>query len=124
MTAMGRKVNLDRRFVRARDAAMSEERVKPANCRTMAEVRQGVDWLDEQIVALIAERFRYMDAAARIKPDRAAVRDEWRKADVIGKIAMAADREGAPVDRLSDLYEALVESSIAYEFTRFDQRRA
>ena len=42
----------------------------------MAEVRHGVDRLDEDIVRLLGERFRYMDAAARIKPDRAAVRDE------------------------------------------------
>ncbi|HEX8583476.1 MAG TPA: chorismate mutase, partial [Allosphingosinicella sp.] len=52
---------------------MTRDRVKPADCRTMAEVRAGVDALDAKIVALIAERFGYMDAAARIKPERAAV---------------------------------------------------
>ena len=34
----------------------------------MVDVRAGVDALDRQIVALIGERFRFMDAAARIKP--------------------------------------------------------
>jgi isochorismate pyruvate lyase len=37
----------------------------------MMEVRHGVDRLDEEIVALLAERFRYMGAAARIKPSGA-----------------------------------------------------
>jgi len=74
-------------------------------------------------VTLLAERFRYMDAAARIKPDREAVRDEWRKADVLEKVRAAAAGAGAPVDRIADLYERLVEASIAYEFERFDQTR-
>jgi chorismate mutase len=53
----------------------------------MAEVRHGVDRLDEEIVRLIGERFRYMDAAARIKPERGAVRDEGRKAQVLANVA-------------------------------------
>ncbi|MFQ3665851.1 MAG: chorismate mutase, partial [Sphingomonadaceae bacterium] len=36
----------------------------------MAEVRLGVDAIDRALVALLAERFRFMDAAARIKQDR------------------------------------------------------
>lgn len=101
---------------------MTEERVKPASCATMAEVRHGVDSLDREIAALLAERFRYMEAAARIKPDREAVRDEWRKADVIAKVRAAAAREGGPADRIALLYDALIENSIAYEFERYDER--
>lgn len=100
---------------------MSEKRVKPADCGTMREVRQGVDRLDEEIVALLGERFRYMEAAARIKPSRDAVRDEARKAEVIGNVRALAPREGAPADIVADLYERLVEASIAYEFERFDE---
>jgi isochorismate pyruvate lyase len=100
-----------------------DERVKPADCATMAEVRAGVDALDERIVALIGERFRYMDAAARIKPDREAVRDEWRKADVLAKVARHAEAAGVPADVAAELYERLIEASIAYEFERFDATR-
>ena len=42
----------------------------------MAEVRAGIDALDLEIVDLLAVRFRFMTAAARIKADRDAVRDE------------------------------------------------
>jgi isochorismate pyruvate lyase len=86
----------------------------------MEEVRCGVDRLDEQIVALLAERFRYMEAAARIKPRRALVRDEWRKADVLAKVRGRAEEEGAPADCVARLYETLIEASIEYEFGRFD----
>jgi isochorismate pyruvate lyase len=88
----------------------------------MAEVRQGVDVLDREIVALIGERFRYMAAAARIKPAREAVRDEARKAQVLANVAAHAAGVGVPAEAAAELYERLVEASIAYEFDRFDER--
>lgn len=95
----------------------------PENCTTMTEVRAGVDEVDRQIVALIARRFGYMDAAARIKPERSAVRDEARKADVLAKVDAAAG--AAKIDRtlLARLYEDLIETSIAYELEVFDRTR-
>jgi isochorismate pyruvate lyase len=94
--------------------------IAPADCTTMTEVRAGVDAVDRQIVALFATRFGYMDAAARIKPTRDAVRDEWRKADVKAKVDAAA--AAAAVDRalVSRLYEDLIETSIAHELVRWD----
>ena len=95
----------------------------PEQCTTMAEVRSGVDDVDRRIVALIARRFGYMDAAARIKPDRAAVRDEWRKADVKAKVDVAAVEAGIDRMLMSRLYEDLIETSIAHEFNEFDRTR-
>ena len=102
---------------------MSTERTPPQACATMAEVRHCVDRLDEEIVRLIGERFRYMDAAARIKPDRAAVRDEGRKAQVLANVARLAGEHGVPPEAAAELYDNLVEASIAYEFRRFDSTR-
>jgi isochorismate pyruvate lyase len=99
------------------------DRVKPADCATMAEVRHGVDGLDAEIVERLAERFRYMEAAARIKPGRDAVRDEGRKADVLAKVRTRAAAAGAPVERTTEVYETLIEASIAYELERFDAIR-
>ena len=100
------------------------DRAKPADCRDMAEVRAGVDALDEAIVELLGERFRYMDAAARIKPERGVVRDERRKADVLAKVARQAAAAGVPAETAAALYERLIEDSIAYELDRFDALRA
>ena len=95
----------------------------PANCSTMSEVRSGVDDVDRRIVALIARRFGYMDAAARIKPDRAAVRDEWRKADVLAKVDISGQSLGVDRELIARLYEDLIETSIAHEFQQFDRTR-
>ena len=93
----------------------------PADCTTMAEVRQGVDDVDRRIVELLARRFGYLDAAARIKPEREAVRDEWRKADVLAKVEAAATARGVDRELVARLYEDLIETSIAHELERWDR---
>lgn len=94
------------------------------DCVTMAEVRAGVDQVDRELVALLARRFAYMDAAARIKPDRTAVRDEARKAQVVANVRVAARDAGLPEAALAALWDGLVEASIAYEFDRYDALRS
>jgi len=89
----------------------------------MAEVRAGVDDVDRQVVALLQRRFGYMDAAARIKPDRSAVRDEWRKADVLAKVDKSAAELGVDRRLMARIYEDLIETSIAHEFEEYDRLR-
>jgi isochorismate pyruvate lyase len=82
--------------------------VKPAaECQTMVEVREGVDAIDRALVDLLGQRFGYMDAAARIKPTRDAVRDEGRKAQVIANAAAAARAAGLPDGLAEQLWETL-----------------
>jgi isochorismate pyruvate lyase len=92
------------------------------DCTNMAEVRAGVDQVDRELIALLRRRFDYMDAAARIKPERGAVRDEARKAQVIANAREAASAAGLPAGAVADLWDDLVEASIAYELTAFDRR--
>lgn len=95
----------------------------PEDCTTMSEVRAGVDALDAELVALLATRFGYMRAAARIKPNRDAVRDEARKASVIAAAVAGAEARGIPGDVIAEIWERLVEGSIAYEFAEWDRIR-
>lgn len=96
----------------------------PEQCETMIDVRAGVDEVDRALVALLVRRFGYMDAAARIKPDRSAVRDEVRKAEVLDNIAREAEIAGLEPERLRAVWNELVEQSIAYEAVRWEQLRA
>ncbi len=95
----------------------------PAECETMAEVRAGVDSTDRELVALLDRRFGYMRAAARIKADRAAVRDEARKALVIAAAVADARARGLPGEAIGRLWDVLVEASIAFEFAEWDRLR-
>lgn len=96
----------------------------PDDCQTMTDVRAGVDQVDRELVALLVRRFGYMDAAARIKSDRGAVRDEARKAQVIDNVAREAEAVGLEPARLRAVWNELVEQSIAYEAVRWDRIRA
>ncbi len=89
----------------------------------MAEVRAGVDATDRELVSLLERRFGYMRAAARIKPTRDTVRDEERKARVIAAAVAEAETRGIPGPVIADVWEALVEGSIAYEFDIWDNTR-
>ena len=93
----------------------------PADCTTMTQVRAGVDDVDARIVALIERRFAYMDAAARIKPARDAVRDAGRTAAVKAKVDAAAAAAGIDRELIARLYDDLVETSIAHELACWDR---
>ena len=103
-------------------AAMSQSVTprRPEECQTMAEVRTGVDAVDLALIDLLAKRFGYMDAAARIKADRSDVRDEVRKAQVLVNVTAAAETAGLPIATMVSIWEELVEASIAYELERWD----
>lgn len=90
----------------------------------MAEVRQGVDALDRALVTLLAERQRYMDAAARIKPDRDAVHDQARIEDVVAKVLAAAGPAGLSADIAEPVWRTLIDRCIAHEFAAFDRTRS
>lgn len=98
-------------------------RVRPEDCASMADVRDGVDRLDRALVALVAERSRYMEAAARIKPGREDVRDDWRIEDVVSKVLETAKAEGLPAGIAEPVWRELIERSIAYEFEAWDRTR-
>ncbi len=103
---------------------LTDARPAPAACETMADVRRGVDALDRQLVTLLAERQRYMDAAARIKPERTAVRDEARIEDVVAKVKAAARGAGLSAEIAEPVWRTLIERCIAYEFGVWDRLRA
>jgi isochorismate pyruvate lyase len=97
--------------------------IDPERCTTMAEVRAGIDALDQEIVSLLARRFQFIEAAARVKQSRGEVRDERRKAEVIERVRAHARNAGIPDDLIGRFYDDLIESSIAIELERFDTRK-
>ncbi|MBX7481367.1 chorismate mutase [Qipengyuania qiaonensis] len=103
---------------------MSDAFKLPEDCTTMAEVRIGVDTTDRELMELLDRRFGYMRAAARIKTDRDVVRDEARKAEVVENACADAQRRDLPVDGIGQIWNELVETSIAYELVEWDRIRA
>lgn len=103
--------------------AMTSQTRLPEDCTDMREVRAGVDATDRALMELLDRRYGYMRAAARIKQDRGAVRDEARKAAVIANARDDAAARGLPANELAVIWDRLVESSIAYEMVEWDRIR-
>ncbi|MGZ3375655.1 MAG: chorismate mutase [Phenylobacterium sp.] len=101
----------------------TDPRPAPADCTTMAEVRAGVDAIDRLLVTVLAERQRYMHAAARIKQTREAVRDNARIEDVVAKVKAAARDAGLSEAIAEPVWRTLIEACIAHEFGVWDALR-
>jgi isochorismate pyruvate lyase len=96
----------------------------PEHCRDMAELRAEIDRLDRALVAMLAERQRYIERAAEIKQDRNVVRDEARIEDVVAKVLVAARKAGLDPKIAEPVWRMLIERCIAHEFDRFDELKS
>ena len=105
-------------------AAASDDQVKqPGQCADMTDVRMGVDAVDAALMSLLAVRLGYMRAAARIPEEKGAVRDEARKAEVIDNALNMARGMGVPDALVAELWDRLIEGSIAYEMDEWERLR-
>lgn len=89
----------------------------------MTDVRAGVDAVDRELVRLLVVRQGYMAAAARIKPNREAVRDEERIEEVVSKVLAEAQRAGLSPAIAEPVWRELIERCIAHEFDVWDATR-
>lgn len=92
---------------------------------TLSEVRANIDRLDDQIVALLAERAMYVKDAARFKRDAYQVSAPARQAEVFAKVRALADKHNRGFAHLPDVveaaYRAMVAAFIASEQSYFAQ---
>jgi isochorismate pyruvate lyase len=81
----------------------------------LAQVRERIDVIDVQIVALLAERGRYVKDAARFKRDAFQVSAPQRQQEVIDKVRRLAEEQGAYPEVVEAAYRALIAGFIARE---------
>ncbi|MBU7572743.1 MAG: chorismate mutase [Hydrogenophaga sp.] len=84
-------------------------------CENLAQVREHIDALDAQIVALLAERGRYVKDAARFKRDAFQVSAPQRQQQVFDKVRQLAEQTGAYPEVVDACYRAMVAGFIARE---------
>ncbi|HEY5346940.1 MAG TPA: chorismate mutase [Rhizomicrobium sp.] len=99
---------------------MEKSAQSPEDCHSMADLRRAIDALDAELVSLLARRQRYIERAAQIKADRAAVRDEARVEEVVAKVLARAREKNLNPEIAEAVWRALIEASIAHEFAAFD----
>lgn len=82
---------------------------------SLTEVRAAIDGIDDQIVALMAQRQHHVKAAAVYKADEAEVRAPERRAALIARLRERAAREGVDPVVVAVTYTAMVDAFVALE---------
>lgn len=94
----------------------------PNDCQSMADVRTGVDEIDRILVTILVRRQAYMDAAARIKPQRQDVYDQNRINQVIQNVKEEASIRGLDWSIAEPVWRELVAQCIEYELRAWDKK--
>lgn len=92
-----------------------DPRTPADRCAAMDEVREEIDRLDRILVALIAERQAYIEAAARIKSRADEVRLPWRIEDVVSKVLAEAEKQGLSKRIAEPVWRELIDRCIEHE---------
>jgi isochorismate pyruvate lyase len=88
----------------------------PAACRDMSEVRVEIDRVDTALVAMIAERFGYVERAWQLKlVAKHEANVPWRNQQVIDKVRARAQALGVPADLCEALWRQMIGWFIQYE---------
>lgn len=87
----------------------------PEECASLADVREAIDALDREIVALIGRRARYVDKAAHFKTDASSVRAPERQKAMLAERRRWAAEESLDPDAIEDLYRTLIQHFVQRE---------
>lgn len=90
----------------------------------IAELRARIDALDEQLVAVLAERIRVVHRVARLKTDEASVRAPDRVQQVVDRVRASAEAHAVPADLVERLYRLLIAELTELELADVAARRA
>ncbi len=92
---------------------------RPEDCEGIEDVRQAIDALDRETVALIGRRARYVEAAARFKTGEESVRAPERRKAMLEARRRWAEEEGLSPEMIEEVYETLVSYFVDREMDRW-----
>jgi isochorismate pyruvate lyase len=92
-------------------------------CANLGEVRDNIDRIDHAIVALMAERAKYVAEAGRFKPDPAAVSAPARVDAIIARVRADAEAQGLDLTVAEKTYRAMIAAFEDYERAEWTRRQ-
>ncbi|AZD22733.1 Isochorismate pyruvate-lyase [Pseudomonas chlororaphis subsp. aurantiaca] len=96
----------------------------PEQCAGMEDIRREIDRLDQVVIQLLGERFRYVMAASKFKTSETAVRAPERFRAMLLQRREWAQAEGLNADAIEKLYSDLVQHFIAEELKGWKSAQA
>jgi len=94
----------------------------PEDCKTLQDIRTEIDRIDREIIERIAQRARYVQAAAPFKTSEADVAAPQRQASMLATRREWAEAQGLDPGVIEDIFRRLVEYFIARELGHWKER--
>ena len=94
---------------------MTDNSKPPEDCRTLEEIRAGMDALDREIIRILAQRVAYVKAAAKFKTSSADVAAPDRVQKVLDTRREWAVAAGLDGDVVRALYRDIVTYCVGEE---------
>ena len=88
----------------------------PEQCNSREAVREEIDRIDGALIALLAERWSYVDRMWQLK--RAADAEAsvpWRNREVIDRVRQQANEAGMPPELAESLWRTIIGWGIQYQ---------
>jgi len=87
----------------------------PAECESKDDVRAEIDRIDQQLLALLAERHRYVTRMAEIKTDPHEAYDPVRIESIISRVRSRSVDLELDEDQAELVWRTLIDWNINYE---------
>ncbi len=88
-------------------------------CKTLEELRNEVDKVDEKIVELIAVRNDYIKQAAKFKHTVEEIKADERIEDVLNHVRHKALTLGVSPNMVADIYKQMIDAMVESEIAEF-----
>lgn len=88
---------------------------KPEECTERAHIREEIDRVDRELIALFKQRDGYIRRMAHIKTDPNEARVDWRVKDVLDKVLGELEHHELAPDVYMEFWEQLIDLNIDYE---------
>lgn len=95
--------------------------IPPEDCKSLEEIRTGMDALDREIIAILARRVAYVRAAAKFKTSAAGVAAPERVQKVLDLRREWAEQAGLDGDVVRGLYRDIVSYCVGEELKQWEQ---
>ena len=90
----------------------------PNECTNIEEIRNSIDVIDEEILKLLGERYKFVKEIIKFKePTKDSIIAKKRYKEVIAKRREWAERVGLSPDIIEEIYKILINYFIKEELT-------
>lgn len=88
-------------------------------CKNIQEIRNGIDEIDEQILALFGKRMEYVNEIVKFKADTDGIVARDRQLEVFRKTRERAKKHGLNPELYEEIYTTLINWNVRKELEIF-----